>query len=139
MFITEEDYRVVIGESALRIVTQSSEEVRSNAEQVAMEEVAGYLRPKYDTQAIFAARGDARNRQVVQITADIALYHMVSALPQKMGSEVRRERYQQALRWLEGVAAGRIIPDLPQQGDAEGNPVSITFKAQSEQPLRHNW
>ena len=139
MFITEEDYRVVIGESALRIVTQSSEEVRSNAEQVAMEEVAGYLRPKYDTAAIYAAQGAERNRQVVMVVADVALYHMVSALPQKMGSEVRRERYQQALRWLEGVAAGRIIPDLPQQGDAEGNPVSITFKAQSEQPLRHNW
>lgn len=139
MFITEEDYRVVIGESALRIVTQSSEEVRSNAEQVAMEEVAGYLRPKYDTAAIYAAQGEARNRQVVMVVADVALYHMVSALPQKMGSEVRRERYQQALRWLEGVAAGRIIPDLPQQGDAEGNPVSITFKASSEQPLRHNW
>ena len=139
MFITEEDYRVVIGESALRIVTQSSDEVRSNAEQVAMEEVAGYLRPKYDTAAIYAAQGEARNRQVVMVVADVALYHMVSALPQKMGSEVRRERYQQALRWLEGVAAGRIIPDLPHQGDAEGNPVSITFKATSEQPLRHNW
>ena len=139
MFIEEEDYRVVIGESALRIVTQSSEEVRSNAEQVAMEEVAGYLRPKYDTAAIFAAEGDARNRQVVQVTADIALYHMVSALPQKMGSEVRRERYERAIHWLEGVAQGRIVPDLPFTSDAEGHPTIVTFQSRSEQPLRHNW
>ena len=139
MFISEEDYRVVIGEAAMKVVSQSSQEVRTNAEQVAMEEVAGYLRPKYDTQAIFSAEGDARNSQVVQVTADIALYHMVSAMPQRMGSEVRQERYERAIHWLEGVAQGRIVPDLPFTSDAEGHPVIVTFQSRSEQPLRHNW
>ena len=48
MFITDEDYKVVIGEGALRIVTQVSAENRANAETEAIEEIAGYLRPKYD-------------------------------------------------------------------------------------------
>jgi phage gp36-like protein len=55
-----------------------------------------------------------------------------------MGSEVRRERYERAVRWLEGVQAGRIDPGLPtvesESGDA---PLGSVFIAQPR--LRHNW
>ncbi len=139
MFITEEDYKVVIGDNALKVISQTSEDNRTNAELEAMEEIAGYLRPKYDTGAIFSATGDGRNRLIVMYTADIALYHMVSAMPQKMGSEVRRERYERAVKWLEGVQAGKIIPDLPLTTDEEGNVSSVAFLMDSEEPLRHNW
>lgn len=138
MFVTEEDYRVVVGDSALRVISQASAENRANAELEAMEEIAGYLRPKYDTQAIFQAEGDARNRLIVMYTADIALYHLVSALPKRMGSEVRQERYERAISWLEGVAKGSIVPDLP-TAQPEEEEQAGTFLLQSEPPLRHNW
>ena len=138
MFVTEEDYRVVVGDSALRVISQASAENRANAELEAMEEIAGYLRPKYDTQAIFQAEGDARNRLIVMYTADIALYHLVSAMPQRMGSEVRQERYERAISWLEGVAKGSIVPDLP-TAQSDGEEQAGTFLLQSEPPLRHNW
>lgn len=138
MFVTEEDYRVVVGDSALRVISQASAENRANAELEAMEEIAGYLRPKYDTQAIFQAEGEARNRLIVMYTADIALYHLVSAMPQRMGSEVRQERYERAIHWLEGVAKGSIVPDLPTV-QSEGEEQAGTFLLQSEPPLRHNW
>ena len=138
MFVTEEDYRVVVGDSALRVISQASAENRANAELEAMEEIAGYLRPKYDTQAIFQAEGEARNRLIVMYTADIALYHMVSAMPQRMGSEVRQERYERAIGWLKGVASGSIVPDLP-TAQSEGEEQAGTFLLQSEPPLRHNW
>lgn len=138
-FITEEDYRVVIGEAAMKVVSQCSDEVRANAEAEAIEEISGYLRTKYDTRATFSAEGDRRNRQIVMITADIALYHMTSAMPQKMGSEVRKERYERAVKWLEGVQSGRIVPDLPCATGDDGEPLSATFLVNSEPPLRHNW
>lgn len=84
MFITEEDYKVVIGNDALKVVTQTDEANRANAEAEAIEEISGYLRPKYDCVATFATEGEQRNRQIVMYTCDIALYHMVSAMPQKM-------------------------------------------------------
>lgn len=83
MFITEDDYKVVIGDTAMKVVSQASAENRANAEREAQEEISGYLRPKYDCDAVFAAEGDKRNRQIVMFTCDIALYHMVSAMPQK--------------------------------------------------------
>ena len=130
MFITEEDYRVVIGENALKVVSQASQEIRDNAELEACEEIAGYLRPKYDTEAVFSAEGGNRNRLVVMYAADIALYHMIAAMPQKMGSEIRKERYDRAIKWLEG---------LPLATDEDGTPTGDLLIFGSQKQLRHNW
>lgn len=139
MFITDQDYQVVIGDNALKVVSQTSGQNRANAEAEAQEEIASYLRPTYDTNAIFAAEGDSRNRLIVMYTCDIALYHMVSAMPQKLGSEIRKERYERAVKWLEGVQAGKIVPDLPAAVDTQGEPVSAGIILTSQPPLRHNW
>lgn len=139
MFITDQDYKVVIGDNALKVVSQTSGQNRANAEAEAQEEIASYLRPIYDTNAIFAAEGDSRNRLIVMYTCDIALYHMVSAMPQKLGSEIRKERYERAVKWLEGVQAGKIVPDLPAAVDTQGEPVSTGIILTSQPPLRHNW
>ena len=106
MFITENDYAVVIGEDALKVISRASEENRANAVLEAIEEISGYLRPVYDCEAIFSAEGNARNKLIVMRTADIALYHLVASLPQKMGIEIRKERYERAIEWLEGVQSG---------------------------------
>lgn len=138
MFITDEDYAVVIGEEALKVISRASAENRANAELEAIEEISGYLRPVYDCNAIFSAQGDARNKLIVMRTADIALYHLVASLPQKMGIEIRKERYERAIEWLEGVQSGKIIPDLPLVEDTDSTSSFGTIY-HSEPRLRHNW
>lgn len=108
-FINDNDYHVVIGENALKVISQVSADVRSAAELQAQAEIAGYLNPKYDTTAIFNPE-NTRHPLIVMYTCDIALYHMSAAMPGKMGSEIRKERYDRAIRWLEGVANGKIVP-----------------------------
>lgn len=139
MFITDEDYKVVIGDQALKVVSQVSQENRANAETEAMEEIAGYLRPKYNTEAVFSAAGTDRNRLVVMYTCDIALYHMAASTPQKMGMEIRKERYERAVKWLEGVQAGKIVPDLPLAMDEYGEPIGIPMVYGCQKKLKHNW
>lgn len=115
-FINDNDYRVVIGDAALKVVSQVSEEVRNAAEQQAIAEIAGYLNPKYDCDKIFNPEnntGDGttvRQPLIVMYICDIALYHMSASLPGKMGIEIRKERYDRAIKWLEGVASGKIVP-----------------------------
>ena len=138
MFIDNEDYRVVIGEAALKVVSQSTPENIANAEVEAIEEISGYLRPVYDTDAIFSASGADRNRLIVMYTADIALYHLSASQPQKMGSEIRKERYERAVRWLEGVQAGRIVPDLPLVVSGDGSS-GFGISYHSLPKLRHDW
>ncbi len=139
MFIQDEDYKVVIGDSALKVISQVSETVRTNAEEEAIEEISGYLRPKYDCSSVFSAEGDERNHLVIMYTCDIALYHMSAAMPQKMGSEIRKERYERAVKWLEGVQSGKIVPDLPLLLDADGEPANGSFSYGCQPKLRHNW
>ena len=139
MFITDEDYKVVIGDQALKVVSQVSQENRANAETEAMEEIAGYLRPKYNTEAVFSTAGTDRNRLVVMYTCDIALYHMAASTPQKMGMEIRKERYERAVKWLEGVQAGKIVPDLPLAMDEYGEPVGMPMVYGCQKKLKHNW
>ena len=110
MFLAEEDY-IVASNTALSVLQQCSEEKRETAERMAIEEVSGYLRSRYDVKKIFAATGSERNNIIVLRTSDVALYHLSAWLPNKMGHEIRKERYE--LKWLEGVQAGKIIPDLP--------------------------
>jgi phage gp36-like protein len=145
MFITDQDYKVVIGDQALKVISQVSQQNRNNAETEAIEEISGYLRPKYDVEAIFsvgdgsAAAMEGRNRLIVMYTCDIALYHMAASLPQKMGIEIRRERYERAVKWLEGVQAGKIVPDLPLAIDEDGNRVGFPMVYGCQKKLRHNW
>lgn len=139
MFITDEDYMVVIGDTALKVISQVSAENRANAENEAVEEISGYLRPKYDCGEIFSADGDGRNRYIVMITCDIALYHMSASMPQKMGSEIRKERYERAIKWLEGVQSGKIVPDLPHVLDDDGEPANTGFIYGCQKKLHNNW
>lgn len=132
MFIEETDYKVVIGEPAFKVVAQADPENRANAEAEAIEEISGYLRPKYDCARIFAAEGGARNRQLLMYACDIALYHMASSLPQRMGMEIREKRYEQALDWLKKVQDGTILPDLPGATDEDGNSAAPSIRYGSE-------
>jgi phage gp36-like protein len=112
MFLTENDY-IVASADALTIFSQSTPEKREKAEKMAIEEIAVYLLSRYDTGLIFSAVGDNRNDVIVMHACDITLYHLVSWLPGKMGREIRKERYERAIKWLEEVQAGKVTPNLP--------------------------
>lgn len=138
MFLTDNDYAVVIGEDSLKVVSRASAENRANAELEAIEEISGYLRPVYDCSAIFAAEGSSRNSLIVMRTVDIALYHLIASMPQKMGIEIRKERYDRAIEWLEDVQSGKITPDLPLVAVDDGSVNNATIY-HSNQKLRHDW
>jgi len=120
MFITIEDYKVVLNEASLGVVAQEDNANRRRAEAEAIEEISGYLRPKYDVKKIFEKEGGDRNSYLVMITVDVALFHLSSSLPGKMGYDARKERYDNAIKWLEGVQKGNIVPDLPLAVDEHG-------------------
>lgn len=140
MVIQDSDYKVVIGDSALKVLSQASPEVRNQAEAEAQEEISGYLRPKYNVQSIFSTTGRDRNPQILMYMCDIALYHMVASLPNKMGFEIRETRYKRAIEWLTGVQAGKVMPNLPLAGNSDTPGASGgEFIYHSQQKLRHNW
>lgn len=139
MFLNNLDYQVMIGQRAFDLIQQSDEENRRRAEEMAREEMAGYLRPRYDVERIFARRGEQRNMQIVMFLCDITLYHLASWLPQKMGYEIREIRYRRAIEWLQGVQSGKIVPDLDTPNDPNSDPQPYNLKWGSEQHSNYLW
>lgn len=140
MFLDKDDYKVVIGEAAFKTISQADPCIVAAAQMEAVEEVASYLRPVFDTEKIFNPPCLLeRNRLLVMYTADIALYHLSASLPQKMGADIRKERYDRAIRWLEGIQAGRIVPDLPLCVDSGGNGAPVGTSWHSAPKLNHDW
>ena len=129
----------MIGQRAFDLIQQSDEENRRRAEEMAREEMAGYLRPRYDVERIFARRGEQRNMQVVMFLCDITLYHLTSWLPQKMGYDIREIRYRRAIEWLQGVQSGKIVPDLDTPDDSNGEPQPYNLTWGSEQHSNYIW
>lgn len=113
MFLNEDDYKVVCDEDELDVLTRSDPAIRQKAERVAMEEVASYLRPRYDTDKAFAAEGDDRNDMLVQVTANITLFYLAHWLPGSLALDGRQELYDISIAWLNKVSKGGTMPKLP--------------------------
>ena len=138
-FITEADY-VMIGDEALKVLQQSDERRRERAEQSAQEEISGYLRGRYDTEAVFAARGDDRNSKIVTYYCDLALLELAGSLPGRMGLELREKRYKLAIEWLDKVQAGKVIPALPTlTGPAGEKDINNPVRYGSGQKNSYDW
>lgn len=127
-FLTDDDYKSLICDDDLDVVIQSDGATRDKAELMGIEQMKGFLNQRFDTEAIFSAQGDQRNHLVVMYLVDICLYHLYSNLPNRLGLEQRRTRYEDALKWLRDVANGLITPPLPTPDPAT-----------SADPLPCNW
>lgn len=112
-FLTTDDYKAVSDAQTLDVIHQSDEANLERAELYAQEEISSYLRGRYNMPAAYAAAGLERNSQLVMLTADVALYHLIAWLPKRMGFEIRETRYKRAIEYLEDVQAGKASPDLP--------------------------
>lgn len=123
MFITSEDYGVEIRNEILALLDPSAQQTHLKiAEKMAIDQIKQYLSGRYNTAAIFSARGKNRNMFMVMLTIDCALYHLWSKKAPKKMPEIRAQRYQDALDWLRAAAAGTLeatLPETPQE-DTDG-------------------
>lgn len=139
-FLTEDDYRAVAGEQALKVLQQNSEAIRQRAESMAIDEVKGYLATRFDADRVFKATGDARSDIIIARTVDVTLYNLVSAMPNRMGWEVRELRYKRAIQWLEDVQKGNIAVDLPLQMGSNGEEdINNRIRYNAGQKNEYDW
>lgn len=120
MFIEIDDYKTVCSSRELEILQQSDTLTRERAERAALEEVASYLRVRYDVDKAYAASGDARNAFLVQMCVNVVLYYLVQWLPSKMALGNREKLYEVAIARLKDIQAGKSSPTLPSYTDANG-------------------
>ena len=106
-FIQLSDYDATIHreilDSLLRGDAAEGNAVIEVCENRAVATVRSLIGTRYDCDSIFSATGDERNVLVLKVCVDIAVYEIFCQHnPYKM-SQVRKDRYDDAMQWLRDV------------------------------------
>ena len=96
-FIDLTDYDASIHSEILDALTRKDLSLVEICEDRAIAEARCYLSRRYDCDAIFGARGDARNQLVLMMVIDIAVYHIFCIHNPYKLSPIRKERYERAV------------------------------------------
>jgi phage gp36-like protein len=127
-FLTAADYTGQVQNTILQEVIQTDDTLRTSTELKVQAQVTSYLATRYDVPEIFNKLGEERNAQVVMLMVDMVLYHLHSRISPGQVPQVRNDRYADAIEWLKMVAAGQLMPDLPEPaGDDEGTKAGVMY------------
>lgn len=113
IFLTQTDFAKTINGEILDQVIRFDDTKVDGAELSAIELMKSYLSARYDVGAIFSATGNARNPLIVMYLVDIVLFDLHSIISPAKTPQLRADRYQLALDWLQRVQALKCNPDLP--------------------------
>jgi phage gp36-like protein len=127
IFLADADFNVQIRSYIKGIISGNSADTLTAAEAMAIEEMTGYLAVKYDVEAIFSANGADRNPLIIMYCIDILLYHMHSNITPNDIPQIRMDRYDRAIKWLQEVSQDKLNPTLPLDESNTGSGGSITL------------
>jgi hypothetical protein len=80
--------------------------------------------------------GDLRNPLVVMRMVDISIYHMFAKIPSRQTPEDVGLRYEEAIKWLEGIAGGKYTPTLPLREVSAAAPSEMQYGYEKRINLR---
>ena len=119
-YITREDYPSAIRGEFIDRVVGDDPQILEIVEDQAIEEMRGYLSGRYQIDAEFAKTGDDRHSLVLMFAKDIAIYHLCS-IREGLMTQTRIDRYDRAVKWLEGVQKGDVtVEGLDRLEEEEG-------------------
>ncbi len=136
MFTTKEELKPHMKVANLDVITGSDDVIVTSAIDGAIAEAMGYL-SDFDTDTIFAATAENRNALLLTFVKDIAVWHLVVLSNYNADIKLRENRYNRAVKWLEGVQQKAIVPNLPAKVDAEGATILPIKFGSNEQRIQH--
>lgn len=123
-FITTNDLLTAIYPEQLEAITRQDDALPQFAIDTAVEEMQGYLSPKYDVTVIFAKEGVDRKKILVTFCRDIAIFHMINISNPGVDYKSKEARYNRAIEWLKHVQSGKVNPpDLTLNDEEEDNEI----------------
>lgn len=121
IFLQPDDFSVTIDDNLLNQIIKNQPALLDNIELMAIAEMQSYLTTRFDSTNIFNKQGNQRNQLIVLYLMDMILYHLHARVSPRNISQLRVDRYNQAIEWLKMASTGIIQPDLPLKADIQGN------------------
>jgi phage gp36-like protein len=129
LFLQDTDFDTLIRSEIKNLLDSSTTNYKlETAERIAIDQIKNHIAGRYDCNAIFTpvttvdeVTTDSRDRWIITITIDIALYHLYAQSNKKDIPEHRGDRYQDAIDWLKSAGKGTIKTNLPMLEDDQGD------------------
>lgn len=137
-FITSADLENALYPHIIDEIKESNTAAEPAALSAAEQTVESYLAQRYDTETIFSQTGDSRNAMIVEICLTIAVWNFIKLCNAETLYDIWRDRYEDAIRFLEKTASGELAPKLPPLRDEQGNTVN-KIQITSNPKFRHSW
>ncbi len=133
-FLNQTDYKSLVQDHILAQVLANDYDILDEAEMMALSEMESYLSGRFNVQTIFAATGTERHRAILMYAMDMTLYHLHSRVSPRNISQLRVDRYNRAIEWLEKVVTGELSPDLPIKVNQDDTPNNRLRWGSNEKP-----
>jgi phage gp36-like protein len=138
MFLTIPELSSHLYGEVVSEISRADNDLPQAAIDAAIAECASYL-TAYDVEAIFAAEGADRNAILVLYCKDIAVWHYIQLANPGVEMELRELRYNNAIRFLKDIQAGKANPSLPTVDPAEEGTAGNSFLSYGSNPKRDNY
>jgi len=103
------DLKTHLYEDQIAVISRNDEELMETAIVAAEGEAKGYL-SRYDIAVIFAKETTQRDATLLMFLKDMATWNFITLANAAADMEFRESRYKQAIAWLKGIQAGKIVP-----------------------------
>lgn len=111
MYLTADEISTHLYGEVTDLISRGDSSKLEEAIDAATDEAKGYL-SAYDTDAIFAATGTDRAPVLLLFVKDIAVWHYIQLANPAVEMQLRLDRYEKAVKWLEKVQSGKVVPQL---------------------------
>jgi len=127
MWVTKEDLATHLRNEQIAAIAREDATIVEAAIDGAVAEAKGYL-SAFDVATIFSTVSANRNQLLLIFVKDIAVFHLINLSNVNTGYEMRKQRYDRAIKWLESVQTGQVTTDLPIKKDESGNAAETRVK-----------
>jgi phage gp36-like protein len=114
MFLTKAELKTVSTVQNIDLIVNNDETIVETIIQECIDVMHTYLFKYYDADAIFAKEGEQRSRIIIKYLKDLSIYEIYMRRS-KQANAVVEKRQEEAMIWLEKVAKGEIVPNLPKK------------------------
>lgn len=107
--LLKEDLKTHLYAEQITTISRNDEDLLNNAISAAVGEAKGYL-SRYDIATIFEATNENRDATLLMYLKDMATWNFITLANAAADLEFREARNKQAVNWLKGIQAGKIVP-----------------------------
>jgi phage gp36-like protein len=120
-FLTQSELKTKKTVEIINLITNSDESTVNDIISEKIDMMKSYLFKYYNVDSIFSAAGTARSKVVLMHLKSLVIVDIYE-IRDRSYTEATKIKYEEAMRWLEKMAAGSIEANLPlKQIDTDGD------------------